>query len=48
MKVVCSWCDKTLREGSEPVSHGICEPCMATVIAQINDLPQRPIIVTKV
>lgn len=26
-KSVCAWCGKTLREGPEPVSHGICESC---------------------
>jgi hypothetical protein len=29
LKVVCAWCDNTIREGEPgaPVSHGICPPC---------------------
>ena len=27
MKTVCAWCDSLIREGSPPVSHGICAPC---------------------
>ena len=31
-KVVCCWCvpPHVLREGSEPVSHGLCETAKAT------------------
>ncbi len=25
--VVCAWCHENIREGSEPVSHGICPTC---------------------
>lgn len=34
LKVVCAWCGETLREGTEPASHGICEPCVAEVWSQ--------------
>ena len=27
MKTVCAWCQKVLKEGPEPTSHGICQPC---------------------
>jgi hypothetical protein len=27
--VVCSWCIKTITEGTVPVTHGICGPCEA-------------------
>jgi hypothetical protein len=27
MKTVCAWCDAIIREGSLPVSHGICISC---------------------
>lgn len=27
MKTVCAWCDSLIREGSPPVSHGICALC---------------------
>lgn len=26
-RVICAWCKAVLSEGSEPVSHGICESC---------------------
>ncbi len=26
-KIVCAWCQSVLKEGHEPVSHGICEKC---------------------
>ena len=29
-KVVCSWCRRTMSEGSLPVSHGICTICLRT------------------
>lgn len=35
IKVVCAWCKKTLVEGDEPISHGICPDCKA--IEEIND-----------
>jgi hypothetical protein len=27
MKTLCAWCGSLIREGSPPVSHGICVPC---------------------
>jgi hypothetical protein len=33
---VCGWCQKVLREGPEPASHGICEACL-----QAN-FPKKP------
>lgn len=27
LRVVCAWCRETIKEGSEPVSHGICASC---------------------
>ena len=29
LKVVCAWCGKTMHDGVEPVSHGICRSCLA-------------------
>ncbi len=28
MKVICAWCEKTLKEGTGEVSHGICQDCL--------------------
>ena len=29
MKVICGWCKKILKDGSEDkgISHGMCKPC---------------------
>ena len=27
VKKVCAWCNRVLQDGSEPATHGICEPC---------------------
>lgn len=35
-RVECAWCCAVLREGTEPVSHGICQPCRA------QHFPLRP------
>jgi hypothetical protein len=26
-RLVCAWCGEILREGVEPISHGICPTC---------------------
>ena len=28
-RVDCAWCNRVLRDGREPVSHGICPECAA-------------------
>jgi hypothetical protein len=27
VKIICAWCGKVKQEGSEPISHGICDRC---------------------
>ena len=35
LPVVCAWCGATIQEGAQgPVSHGICEDCLAFVLAR--------------
>lgn len=34
MRVVCAWCKRVIREGSEPVSHGICSSCAETLLGR--------------
>lgn len=29
MKTVCAWCNVVMKDGAEPVSHGICATCEA-------------------
>lgn len=30
--IVCSWCNTVIREGSHPISHGICLSCSEAVL----------------
>lgn len=31
---VCAWCNRVLRDGPEPTSHGICAACNEKLMAQ--------------
>jgi len=35
MVVVCAWCRQVISGGEEPVSHGICHVCAATLEATL-------------
>lgn len=30
-KLICAWCDRVIRHGVLPASHGICVPCAAGI-----------------
>lgn len=36
-RLVCAWCSVQLRDGSAPVSHGICPTCQAQALAEIDN-----------
>lgn len=36
MRLVCAWCKAVMREGEEPVSHGICPACLETAERQYS------------
>lgn len=36
MRIICSWCQRVLQEGTEPTSHGICDECLTK---QLSTLP---------
>ncbi len=38
MKIICSWCGKTIKENSETIeiSHGICKTCCKEVLKNIK------------
>jgi hypothetical protein len=38
MKTLCAWCGYVMAEGSSagPVSHGICGPCAAIVLGEME------------
>jgi hypothetical protein len=48
LKVICAWCGKTMKEGSEPASHGICPDCRGKhfppqpVSGPVNPFPEPP------
>ena len=37
MRKICAWCRVVLEEGPEPVSHGLCGPCLRRELATIRD-----------
>lgn len=41
MRIVCAWCQKEVRAGAEPTSHGICDPCKAKVEREYEQLKPR-------
>lgn len=38
VRVECAWCGEIMREGVDPVSHGICDPCKETLIGSLRKL----------
>lgn len=36
-RVICSWCGRTIKEGVEPVSHGICPGCADVMLEEIGE-----------
>jgi len=41
MRVICAWCGKLIREGDEPISHGICEECYQKLLEFLKELKQK-------
>jgi hypothetical protein len=37
-RVLCAWCNRILREGVAPASHGICPACLAGFRADFETL----------
>jgi hypothetical protein len=42
MKVVCAWCGKLIRDGLEPISHGICPVCVESELRNHNSMHGLP------
>lgn len=42
MRTVCAWCQKVMREGPEPTSHGICKVCEAKMAIEIQAFEETP------
>jgi hypothetical protein len=36
MGLICAWCKTTIREGSDPFSHGICDACADVAAAEAD------------
>ncbi len=41
LKEVCSYCGFVIKDGVEPISHGICEPCLVTQMKEVGPAPER-------
>ena len=41
-RVVCAWCKKTLKHGSLPASHTICDDCGERVLSELSDWTEAP------
>ena len=41
MKVVCTWCGKTIKPGTPPISHGMCDDCKRRVLDGIEAETER-------
>ena len=40
-KIVCAWCKKVIKEGVDPISHGICEECCEEEIKKLDEQKAR-------
>ncbi len=36
MRTVCAWCEKVLRDGPPPTSHGICKVCETKLAIEVE------------
>jgi hypothetical protein len=34
--VICAWCKRVLEMGGDGISHGLCDECAPTVLAEIT------------
>lgn len=41
IKLICAWCQRLLRDGTLPASHGICPDCQKVVFKDYPDLPDN-------
>lgn len=41
IKLICAWCQRLLRDGTLPASHGICPDCQRVVFKDYPDLPEE-------
>lgn len=41
-KLICCHCQKVMREGSEPASHGLCAEGLAIALAEIGTIEGGP------
>lgn len=37
MKVVCGWCGLLIRDGEEPISHGMCPQCYEAGMKRLKE-----------
>lgn len=41
IKAICAYCKTLIRDGTEPVSHGICEACFPVVMAEVDGVSPK-------
>jgi len=41
LKVICAWCERIIRSGPGPVSHGVCDSCLPHVLAEVLERTDR-------
>lgn len=41
IKLICAWCQRLLRDGTVPASHGICPDCQKVVFKDYPDPPDN-------
>lgn len=41
LKLICAWCQRVMRNGTLPASHGICPDCQKVVFKDYPDLPDN-------
>lgn len=39
--VICAWCDLTMRPGTLPASHGICDTCRQALEDDADEILNR-------
>ena len=42
VKEICAWCGLVLKDGTEPATHGICEPCLITQMKEVEQGLESP------
>jgi predicted RNA-binding Zn-ribbon protein involved in translation (DUF1610 family) len=39
---ICAWCNKVIREGTEPATHGMCPKCLEEQMHSLEEQESHP------